>query len=137
MSFCDVTIVFSFYNFNEILKRCWGLTLEIGLSCRWAQPLQKNGHVVQKQCGGTLKGNDISFLNDVISVFFLPHYIVYVPATWFCPVWSYSAKSPEYHNYNTAKIFGELQDHLPLIISLHNLQYCSVYHCPISDIKSK
>ena len=59
--------------------------MEIGLSCRWAQPLQKNGHVVQKQYGGTLKGNDISFLNDVISVFFLPHYIVCVPATWFVP----------------------------------------------------
>lgn len=35
--------------------------------------------------GGTLRAKDISFSNDVISLFFLPHLIVCVPATWFGP----------------------------------------------------
>ena len=51
--------------------------------CRIQSRGTKNTLLERKQSNGTLKRKDISFLNDVISLFFLLHCIICHPARFF------------------------------------------------------
>ena len=56
--------------------------------------VQKNTLLDGKRLSVTLKTKDFSFLNDVISLFFLPSASLAIQLGDFCIMWPYSASAP-------------------------------------------
>lgn len=77
--------------FNE-LKNHFRYDIKGRTSC-WDR-LPMDTLLRSRQRNGTLKTKNISFLDDVISLFFLSLCVVCYPARCFCPKWLFSCKEP-------------------------------------------
>ena len=77
--------------FNE-LKNHFRYDIKGRTSC-WDR-LSMDTLLRSRQRNGTLKTKNITFLDDVISLFFLSLCVVCHPARCFCPKWLFSCKEP-------------------------------------------